>query len=80
MEQRFKDVTKENISKTNNSVVFAENATVAQQETSDVRLQARIAFKERSDYSHTYWWGKRVGVSRSIARQVSGIINSSEGE
>ncbi|MCI3860253.1 hypothetical protein V6B05_02405 [Lactococcus garvieae] len=79
LEQQFKDVPKENISKTNNSVVFAENATVAQQEASGIRLQARIAFKEGSNYSHTYWWGKRVGVSRSKVRQVSGVINSSAG-
>lgn len=36
-------------------------------------------FKEGSNYSHTYWWGKRVGVSRSKVRQVSGVINSSAG-
>lgn len=38
LEQQFKDVPKENIRKTNNSVVFAENATVAQQEASGVQL------------------------------------------
>ncbi|MBL3715885.1 hypothetical protein GHK52_03490 [Lactococcus garvieae] len=79
LNQQFKKVSKENIVKTDNSVVFAESAAVAQQEAGGVQNQSRIKFKEGSNYSHTYWWGKRVGVSRSKIRQVSGVITSSAG-
>lgn len=79
LNQQFKKVSKENIVKTDNSVVFAESAAVAQQKANGVQIQARIKFKEGSNYSRTYWWGKRVGVSRSKIRQVSGVITSSAG-
>ncbi|MEY8444541.1 hypothetical protein AALA52_09940 [Lactococcus ileimucosae] len=54
LNQQFKKVSKENIVKTDNSVIFAESAAVAQQEANGVQIQARIKFKEGSNYSHTY--------------------------
>jgi hypothetical protein len=74
LEQQLKNVPKENMIKTNNSVVVGENVIVTQQEASGGQIQARIKFKEGSNYSHIYWWGKRVGVSRSTIRKVSSAI------
>ncbi|MEY8459160.1 hypothetical protein [Lactococcus ileimucosae] len=54
LNQQFKKVSKENIVKTDNSVIFAESAAVAQQEANGVQIQARIKFKDGSHYSHTY--------------------------
>lgn len=75
LQQQLKDTPKENIAVNNNSIVIAENSTVAQQEALGTNIAARSKYHEGSTYLHKYWWGYRIGISKTHLHKISTGLN-----
>ncbi|MCL2113275.1 MAG: hypothetical protein FWH31_04925 [Streptococcaceae bacterium] len=70
LQQQLSLANKNNIAESDNSIVIADNLQTAESEMQGTTIQTRAIFHEGSNYVHTYWWGKRVGVSRTTIRKV----------
>ncbi|USI49137.1 hypothetical protein M5C73_05450 [Lactococcus lactis] len=77
LKQTILEVPKANVVQDGNSVVIGDSPKTAEQIAKGTSVQAVSLFHEGSNYVHSYWWGKRVGVLRTTVRKVS--INITKG-
>ncbi|WKB49998.1 hypothetical protein QYH60_13955 (plasmid) [Lactococcus lactis subsp. lactis] len=79
LKEQLPNISSNRIVETDNSITVGETHDVAVSESSGVLMQSRTQYHEGSTYVHYYWWGMRIGVSRTMLRKIgSKGVHSSE--
>ncbi|MDR1606691.1 MAG: hypothetical protein LBS41_06230 [Streptococcaceae bacterium] len=56
-----------------NATISTDNKSINFSEQTD-GINGRLRFREGSNYVHLYWWGLRIGISRSTLMYVGGGV------
>lgn len=79
LKEQLPNISSNKIVETDNSITVGENHDVAVSESRGILMQSRTQYHEGSTYVHYYWWGMRIGVSRTMLRTIgSKGVHSSE--
>ncbi len=70
LKQTILEVPKANVVQDGNSVVIGDSPKTAEEIASDSQATLITIYHEGKTYLHTYWWGTRLGVSRTLARKI----------
>lgn len=73
LKQIIKEVPKDNTVQTGDSVVVANDEKTAQAEAQATQISTMSKYHNGSDYVHVYWWGIRVGISKSTLHTAGNI-------
>lgn len=69
-------VPKANIAKVGNSVVVGDSQQTTQKIVQGSTVLPMSLFHEGYNYFHSYWWGYRIGVSKTTLHNLGGVVGS----
>lgn len=72
-------VSKSDMVQTGNSVVVADNSQTAEAVAQNTKIQTESLFHEGSNYVHHYWWGYRIGYSKSKVQHIGNVLADAGG-
>ncbi|AYG01544.1 hypothetical protein [Lactococcus allomyrinae] len=76
--QAIKIVPKVDMVQSDNSVVISDNPQTSQEIAQDSQIVMTSTYHEGSTYVHYYWWGMRIGISKTMIHTIGQDgINSS---
>ncbi|MDR0200198.1 MAG: hypothetical protein LBI43_06450 [Streptococcaceae bacterium] len=70
LKQILNTTPKSDVAQIENSVIVGQTPSVVQQQSQATQIITTSTFHEGSNYVHVYWWGLRIGISKSTLHQA----------
>ncbi|MDR0200189.1 MAG: hypothetical protein LBI43_06405 [Streptococcaceae bacterium] len=71
LKQIISTTPKADIAQSGNSVIVGQTPQVTQAQEQQNQIITTTTYHEGSNYFHSYWWGDRIGISRTTLRKSS---------